>query len=67
MANMTHGETAKIYQFPVATRTIRRNQPLEGTVMLLDRKSNVFADAAYGGSWYHDAAIEAERKPKSEA
>jgi hypothetical protein len=65
MANTTHIETAKIYQFPVTARASYRGQPMEATVMILERKSNRFADAAYGGSWYHDAAIEAEQKPKS--
>jgi Protein of unknown function (DUF2735) len=65
MANTTHTETATIYQFPVTSRTIRRGQPVEATVMLLEGKSNRFADAAYGSGWYHDAAIEAEDKPKS--
>lgn len=65
MANTTHAESAKIYQFPIAARTSRHGQSFEATVMILERKSNSFADAAYGGSWYHDAAIEAEHKPKS--
>ncbi|MBZ5759514.1 MULTISPECIES: DUF2735 domain-containing protein [Rhizobium] len=69
MAN-THAETATIYQFPIITRKVRRDLGGDATVVLLDRKLNRFsegayADAAYGGSWYHDAAIEAEHKPKS--
>lgn len=65
MANTTHTQSAKIYQFPVTARTVRRGQPGEATVMILERKPNYLADAAYGGSWYHDDAIEAEHKPKS--
>jgi hypothetical protein len=65
MANTTHIETAAIYQFPLNVRTGRRSQPVEATIMVLERKSNRFADAAYGGSWYHDAAIEEEHKPKA--
>jgi hypothetical protein len=65
MANSTQIETAKIYQFPVTVRAVRQGKPLEATVMILERKANRFADVAYGGSWYHDAAIDAESKPKS--
>ncbi len=65
----THAVTATIYQFPIPVRKARRDLAVDATVMALDRKLNrfadvTFADAAYGGGWYHDAAIEAD-KPKS--
>ena len=65
MANTTHVETAKIYQFPVTARPTYRGPLVDANVMILERKANQFADAAFGGSWYHDAAIEAEHTPKS--
>ncbi|MGA1804066.1 DUF2735 domain-containing protein [Rhizobium sp. HT1-10] len=63
-----HSETAKIYQFPLTARTgrkIGRQQATDALVVVLERQPARYADAAYGGGWYHDAAIEAEHKPKS--
>jgi hypothetical protein len=65
MANATHNETARIYQFPIGARTGRRSQPAEAKIVVLERKSSIVADAAYGSGWYHDAAIEADHKPKA--
>jgi hypothetical protein len=48
-------QTAKIYKFPIMARTVpgTRREPDDSAFDL----SNRFSDAAFGGSWYHEAAI----------
>ncbi|MGY2049888.1 DUF2735 domain-containing protein [Methylobacterium sp. JK268] len=59
----TQRETAKIYQFPLRTRggaPVRRPATEGG-----ERSAPRFADAAFGGGWYHEAAIQdADRSRK---
>ncbi len=56
MATITHGETAKIYQFPVKGRAGADRKGPESK-LALDRKQVAYADCAFGGAWYHEAAL----------
>jgi hypothetical protein len=64
MATSFHPDTAKIYTFPARGRFVTGARP-ELTDSAFDLTSARYADAAFGGSWYHEEAIkEAERNPK---
>ena len=68
MANSTHFETAKIYQFPLRTaRTARAQRNMDAAIIITDRRFGrlAAADVVYDGGWYHDDAIKADRTPKS--
>jgi len=65
MTATTVRETAKIYEFPKRVRpatSLRHDE----AVLAIDIKSQNFSDAAYGSSWYHEAAlieVEPTRRP----
>lgn len=65
MANSTHFESAKIYQFPLTTRTGRAKQNMDAAIIITDRRFSRSVDVVYDGGWYHDDAIKADRTPKS--
>ena len=50
--SLNHG-SAKIYQFPAGGRAAFGGRRLEQT-----RTSTDLSEAAVGGSWYHEAAIQ---------
>ena len=55
MANSTHRQTAKIYQFPSRpelAKSRRRNAVAEQRAPVPN-----YADCASGGAWYHEEAI----------
>ena len=54
-------ETARIYAFPkrIPGRTEGLGDQRNSVVSIAARR---IADVAYGGSWYHDAAIEEARR-----
>jgi hypothetical protein len=63
MTVTTHGGSAKIYEFPRGGRaglTSRREDLTSATVPAVPR----FADAAFGGSWYHEEAVRDAERPK---
>lgn len=64
MTMTSYGGSAKIYEFPKGGRaslTSRREDPKSAAVPVAPR----FADAAFGGSWYHEEAVrDAERPTK---
>ncbi len=60
MTTNISGHTAKIYQFPVRGRA-NNIENRERPKLATDQASQRFADAADSGSWYHQAAVEAER------
>jgi Protein of unknown function (DUF2735) len=63
MATSTHGETAKIYQFPVKGRAGADKQAAESK-RARERTQVAYADCACGGNWYHEAALhEADTLP----
>lgn len=64
MANSTHFQSAKIYQFPLVARTTRSQQNLEAAIIITNRRFERSPDVIYDG-WYHDDAIKADRTPKS--
>jgi hypothetical protein len=59
MTMNTHRETATIYQFPVGGRVASTRKDAK---FAIDMKEQV-CDAA-SGSWYHQAAVEAEKPRK---
>ncbi len=56
-------ESARIYQFPLRPAAARSNRgsgkPASETAL------QRVPDAGFSGSWYHEAAIQAERERKS--
>ena len=54
--SLNHG-SAKIYQFPAGGRAAFGGRRLEETKPSLDLGARV-SEAAVGGSWYHEAAIQ---------
>jgi hypothetical protein len=56
MATRSHRETAKIYQFPVKGRTGVDRKAVEAK-QLHDQVPDTYADCAFGGCWYHEAAL----------
>jgi hypothetical protein len=60
--SLNHG-SAKIYQFPAGGRAAFGVRRLEETKTPADPGASRVSEAAYGDSWYHEAAIE-ESKPK---
>ncbi|MEQ1697230.1 MAG: DUF2735 domain-containing protein [Hyphomicrobiaceae bacterium] len=56
MATSTHIETAKIYQFPLKGRAGADRQAAESK-RLAERAKATYADCAFGGNWYHEAAL----------
>ncbi|GJE62463.1 DUF2735 domain-containing protein [Methylobacterium trifolii] len=64
MTTRLHQETAKIYAFPVKTRLAggRSDSGKPASDLGLQRAPEI----VYGGSWYHDAAVqEADRSRKA--
>ena len=65
MITTPHRETAKIYDFPKRVRPAAGLRH-DGANLAADIQSGRFSDAAYGSSWYHEAAlteVEPSRKP----
>jgi Protein of unknown function (DUF2735) len=62
--SFNHG-SAKIYQFPAGGRAALGGRRHEETKAADDQGSLRVSEAAYGGSWYHEAAIQ-ESKPVRE-
>ena len=61
--NLHHG-SAKIYQFPAGGRAalgVRRHEEIKAAT---DSDSLRVAEAACGGSWYHEAAIQESKPPR---
>ena len=56
MATSSHRETAKIYQFPVKGRAGVDRNAAEAK-RSNDRAQETYADCAFGGCWYHEAAL----------
>ena len=58
MAQSSHRESAKIYQFPSRDRAGRATR-------MADLASAHVSNADFGGAWYHEAAVqEAEQARK---
>jgi hypothetical protein len=57
--------SAKIYQFPAGGRAALGGRRYEEAGIATDVASPHLSEAVYGGSWYHEAAIE-ESKPRDE-
>ena len=57
--------SAKIYQFPAGGRSALGGRRYEETKTATDLASTAVSEAASGGSWYHEAAIQ-ESKPVRE-
>ncbi|WP_213742778.1 DUF2735 domain-containing protein [Bradyrhizobium sp. dw_411] len=65
--SLNHG-SAKIYQFPVGGRAAFGGRRLEETRTSTDLSPSRISEAAVGGSWYHEAAIqESNTKPVRES
>jgi hypothetical protein len=63
--SLNHG-SAKIYQFPAGGRAALGGRRHDETAPTADQGLSRVSEAAFGGGWYHDAAIresEPERKP----
>jgi hypothetical protein len=59
--SLNHG-SAKIYQFPPGGRSAVGGRRYEETKASTDLASSRVSEAAVGGAWYHEAAIQ-ESKP----
>jgi hypothetical protein len=57
--------SARIYQFPVGGRAALGGRGLDEIKTSTDLASSRVSEAAVGGAWYHDAAIQ-ESKPVRE-
>jgi Protein of unknown function (DUF2735) len=58
-------ESAKIYQFPVRGAA-QANKRIAQVNTASGLKSIQYAEAAFGGSWYHEAAIrDSQRNPNN--
>jgi hypothetical protein len=56
--SLNHG-SAKIYQFPAGGRSaLGGRRPEEAKAATADQGSLRVSEAACGGSWYHEAAIQ---------
>lgn len=62
--NSNHG-SAKIYQFPAGGRAALGVRRHEETKVASDPGPSRVSEAACGGSWYHEAAIQ-DSKPSRE-
>ena len=62
--NLNQG-SAKIYQFPAGGRAALGGRRYEETKPAADHGSLRVSEAACGGGWYHEAAIQ-ESKPERE-
>ena len=62
--SLNHG-SAKIYQFPAGGRAALGGRRQEEAKAAIDPDLWRVSEAACGGSWYHEAAIE-ESKPARE-
>jgi hypothetical protein len=62
--SFNHG-SAKIYQFPAGGRGALGGPRHEETKAAVDPSSLRVSEAACGGGWYHEAAIQ-ESKPERE-
>jgi Protein of unknown function (DUF2735) len=63
--SLNHG-SAKIYQFPPGGRAAFGGRRHEETKAAADTGSSRVSEAACGGSWYHEAAIQEANKPVRE-
>jgi hypothetical protein len=61
---LNHG-SAKIYQFPAGGRSALGGRRYEATMTATDLAPSRISEAACGGSWYHEAAIQ-ESKSEGE-
>lgn len=61
MASHTPVETAKIYRFPTGGRAGLNNRTA-AVVPMNELELAAASRIAVGGSWYHDAAVQEERK-----
>lgn len=61
MASHTPVETAKIYKFPSGGRAALNNRTAH-VVPMNELELAAASRIAIGGSWYHDAAVQEERK-----
>ena len=57
--------SARIYQFPVGVRSALGGRRQDEIKTAADLASSRVSEAAVGGAWYHDAAIQ-ESKPVRE-
>jgi Protein of unknown function (DUF2735) len=57
--------SAKIYQFPAGGRAALGGRRHEDTKTATDLASSHVSETVYGGSWYHEAAIQ-ESQPLRE-
>ena len=55
--SLNHG-SAKIYQFPAGGRAAFGGRRLEETKTATDPSALRVSEAAVGGAWYHEAAIQ---------
>jgi len=55
--SLNHG-SAKIYQFPPGGRAALGGRRHDETKSAADQGSPRVSEAAFGGSWYHEAAIQ---------
>jgi Protein of unknown function (DUF2735) len=62
--NLNQG-SARIYQFPVGGRAALGGRGLDEIKTSTELASSRVSEAAVGGAWYHDAAIQ-ESKPVRE-
>jgi uncharacterized protein DUF2735 len=63
--SLNHG-SAKIYQFPAGGRAALGGRRYEDAKTVTDLASSRVSETVYGGSWYHEAAIQESSKPVRE-
>ena len=65
MTTTFHRESAKIYQFP-ARGSVQASKRIERVKSVSELKPIHYAEATFGGGWYHEAAIrDSERDPNT--
>jgi hypothetical protein len=62
--SLNHG-SATIYQFPIGGRSALAGRRYDEVKTATDLASSRVGETVYGGSWYHEAAIQ-EAKPVRE-
>jgi hypothetical protein len=63
--SLSHG-SATIYQFPVGGRAALAGRRYDEAKTATDLPSSRVSEIAYGGSWYHEAAIQEATQPVRE-
>ena len=63
--SLNHG-SATIYQFPVGGRSALAGHRYDQVKTAADLASSRVSETVYGGSWYHEAAIQESSKPVRE-